>query len=133
MYKMPFKVVLRMSLRHKVSMLLVIRSNHIFIAFGGFNVNRQIYNSCKDQRAVLDMLVSYHVYRISEDMSLTCRNMNLKGLTMAFKCLKFHMVNTWSHLTEKLQTFEIPKANTDLHKHTSNVLKANQSKAVILI
>ena len=59
--------------------------------------------------------------------------MNLNELAMAFKYLKFHMVNTWSHLTEKLQTFEIPKANTDQHKHTSNVLKANQPKAVILV
>ena len=52
---------------------------------------------------------------------------------MAFKYLKFHMVNTRSHLTEKSQTVLIPKANTDLHKHTSNVLKANQFKTVILV
>ena len=56
-----------------------------------------------------------------------------KPQVVALKYLKFHMVNTWNHLTEKLQTFEIPKANTDLHKHTSNVLKANQFKAVILV
>ena len=108
--------------------MLVIRTNHIYmyIAVGGFNVNRQIYNSCKEQYLI--RWYHNHVYCINKDKSLTCRSMNLKELPIAFKCLKFHMVNTWSYLTEKLQTFEIPKANTDLHKRTSNVLKANQFK-----
>ena len=57
--------------------------------------------------------------------------MNLKELPMAFKYLEFHVVNTWSHISEKLQTFGIPMQTLACIK--TNVLKVKQFKAVILV
>ena len=49
-YEMSLKEV-SLYVHVEITLMLVIRTNHIYIymyiAVGGFNVSRQIYNSCK--------------------------------------------------------------------------------------